>query len=253
LLSVDERQGVLIVALDRPERRNAMVPELMLALTERVRQASLAAEAGRLRALVLTATDPAFCVGADLKWLAGLGDPGDGVVSLVAAHHEAVRALLAVPIPVVGALNGAAAGGGLSLALATDLRVASTRATITAAYFRLGLTPDGGNSAFLVRSIGAARSMELLLTNRSLSADQALGWGLVNEVVPPEALIDRACELASSLYPIPPATLLASRTLLDRAASDSLLTVLDAEELAMRTAARSLHFRAALDGFLNRR
>ena len=138
----------------------------------------------------------------------------------------------------------------LSLALAADLRIASTRATMTAAYFRLGLPPDGGTSAFLARSIGAARAVQLLLTNRILSADEMLAWGLLHQVVAPESLLDRACDLASSLTQVPPATLLATRALLDRAASDSLLAVLDAEELAMRTAARSPEFRAALDAFV---
>jgi 2-(1,2-epoxy-1,2-dihydrophenyl)acetyl-CoA isomerase len=253
VLTVDEREGVLVVALDRPERRNAMVPELMVGLAEAIRQAGHAAEIGQLRALVLTGTEPAFCVGADLKWLAALPDPGEGVASLVAVHHEAVRALLALPIPVVCALNGAAAGGGLSLALACDLRVASTRATITAAYFRLGLPPDGGCSALLTRSIGSARAMELLLTNRTLSADEAFSWGLVNEVVSPENLLERACDLAAGFVAVPPVTLLAARALLDRAVSDSILAVLDAEEVAIREAARSSHFRTALSSFLSRR
>jgi 2-(1,2-epoxy-1,2-dihydrophenyl)acetyl-CoA isomerase len=118
---------------------------------------------------------------------------------------------------------------------------------------RLGLPPDGGNSAFLVRTVGAARAMELLLTNRSLSADEALAWGLVNEVVPPERLLEHAREVAASFVAVPAETLLATRGLLDGATCRPLAAQLDDEEAAMCAAARRDDFRAAVRAFIQRR
>jgi 2-(1,2-epoxy-1,2-dihydrophenyl)acetyl-CoA isomerase len=204
-------------------------------------------------AVVLTGVGARFCVGADLKWLDACVDPADGVALLVAAFHAAIGAIRATPVPVVAAVNGAVAGGGLGLALAADLRVAGQGATFTAAYSRLGLPPDGGSSAFLVRTIGASRATEFLLSNRRLEAAQALDWGLVNEVVPDDRLLDHACAVARELGGIPAETLLTTRQLLDAAAALPLETVLQREALAVRTAARRPAFRQRLTAFFERR
>ncbi len=196
------------------------------------------------RAFVLTGSGRAFCMGADLKWLGSIGDPAAGVATLVAAHHAVVRAMRACPVPVVTSVNAAAAGGGMSLALSGDYCVAGPEAKFTAAYFRLGLTPDGGNSAFLPALVGRARTMEMLLTNRTLSATEAVDWGLVNEV----GSLDRACEVAGSFEVVPAETLLTARRLLDGSLEAQLL----AEEEAVATAARRPEFRRALEAFLGR-
>lgn len=242
--------GIEVLLLNRPERRNAMVPELMAALAHEVRTRGARADT---RALVLGGNGPAFCVGADLKWLGTLPDPAEGIATLVAGHHEVVRAMRQSPVPIAAAVNGAAAGGGMSLALAADCRVAARSATFTAAYFRLGLTPDGGNSTFLVRAIGAARAMTLLLTNRSLSADQAAAWGLVDEVVPMGALMEHAVTFAEHVAGVPAETLLATRRLLDAAATTPILEQLAAEEASMRTFARRPEFSEALARFVQGR
>jgi 2-(1,2-epoxy-1,2-dihydrophenyl)acetyl-CoA isomerase len=248
VLTRERRGEVEVISLARPERRNAMLPELMDALLDCLRD--LRSD----RPVVLTGAGTAFCVGADLKWLGACADPAEGVAQLVARHHAVILAMLATPVPIVAAVNGAAAGGGLSLALATDYRLASQRATFTAAYFALGLPPDGGNSAFLTRAVGPARTMELLLTNRRLSADDARDWGLVNEVVPDaEDLLERACARAASLVRVPAPTLLATRRLLDAVGGEDLPSHLQREALAVRGAARQPHFRAALQRFLAQR
>jgi 2-(1,2-epoxy-1,2-dihydrophenyl)acetyl-CoA isomerase len=188
---------------------------------------------------VLTGEGAAFCLGADLKWLGSLADPGAGVAELVAQHHEVVLSMHRCPAPVVAAVNGAAAGGGWSLALAADYVVAAPSATFTAAYFRLGLTPDGGNSAFL-----GPRAMELLLTNRTLSADEARAMGLVNEVT--EDPLGRANELR--LEDVPGETLLETRRLL----RPDLERRLKDEAAAVEAAARRSEFKQALEAFLKR-
>jgi 2-(1,2-epoxy-1,2-dihydrophenyl)acetyl-CoA isomerase len=236
------RDGVAIVCLERTERHNSLIPEMLSALLEQIEQV---AQDGR--PIVLTGAGRAFCSGADLKWLATHHDPALGVADLVAMHHSAILALLELRAPVIAAINGAVAGGGLGLALAADYRIAAERATFTAAYFRLGLTPDGGSSAFLERTIGVARTLELLLTNRTLSAREALDWHLINQVVGDDVLLEHAIEFARKLPPVPGYALLQTRRLLDMA---GIRHQLQLESVAIRTAARGPVFRAALQAFL---
>ena len=242
MIECELREGVTIVRLSRYERRNALVPELIEELVEKLAQVSRDS-----RAVVITGTNDAFCPGADLKWLGTLPNPAQGIAELVAMHHTAIVALLELRVPTISAINGIVAGGGLGLALAPDYRIAAQSATFTAAYFRLGLTPDGGSSAFLERTIGATRAMELLLTNRRLSAAEALDWGMLNEVVADDALLDRAVDFARRLAPVPGYTLLQARRLLDMA---QLRHQLQLESVAIRTASRGEEFRAALKAFV---
>jgi 2-(1,2-epoxy-1,2-dihydrophenyl)acetyl-CoA isomerase len=238
-----DREGVAVVALDRAERHNALVPELLEALVGELQSA------GRTgRPVVLTATGSAFCPGADLKWLGEFGDPSEGVAELVAVHHLAILTLLEMPVPVIAAINGAVAGGGLGLALAADHRVASSTASFTAAYFRLGLTPDGGASAFLQLLVGRPRTLDMLLTNRRVDAQEALAWCLVNEVVEPPELLDRACAFANSLERVPHYALRETRKLLD---SINIRDQLQLESVAIRTSSRGQYFRDALRRFLD--
>lgn len=249
MLAAHHQDDLTTLALDRPDRRNTLVPELLVELAAQLR--ALPADT---RAVVLTGSgDQAFCLGADLTWLGSLADPAAGVARLVAAHHQAVRALRQAPVPVVAAVNGAAAGGGVGLALAADYRVASLGASFTAAYFRLGLTPDGGASSFLARAIGSARALDLLLSNRTLSADEAFAWGLVNGVVPAGALRQRARAVATRLAGVAPETLRETRRLLDTATARPLDAQLDEEERAMVAAASRPAFGEALRRFLERR
>ena len=240
MIATESRDGVAIVRLARREHANALVPELLDALV-----AELQRLADGREPVVLAADGATFCPGADLRWLAACPDPVVGVADLVAVHHIAIRTLLQMPVPVVAAIDGAVAGGGLGLALAADYRVAGPRASFTAAYFRLGLPPDGGASVFLPRTIGVARTLELLLTNRRLDSAAALDAGLVNEVVTGDA-IERAVEAARAFLPVPGYTLLQTRRLLDAA---GIAHQLQLEAVAIRTAARHPGFKTALAAF----
>jgi 2-(1,2-epoxy-1,2-dihydrophenyl)acetyl-CoA isomerase len=240
-ISTELRDGLPVVRLDRPERQNTLVPDFLQALIAHLHQA---ARSGR--PIVLTGSGSAFCAGADLKWLASEADAALAVADLVAVHHLAITTLVEMPVPVISAVNGTVAGGGLGLALAADYCIAAERATFTAAYFRLGLTPDGGSSAFLERTIGARRTLELLLTNRRLTAAEALDWGLVNDVVEDESLVDRAVEFGAGLAAVPGYALLQTRRLL---AATFLRNQLQLESVAIRTAARGAFFKEALRAF----
>jgi 2-(1,2-epoxy-1,2-dihydrophenyl)acetyl-CoA isomerase len=243
VIASEVHDGITVVRLERPEQRNALVPEMAEALVGHLRQAGASG-----RAVVLTGAGAAFCSGADLKWLAATHDPAQGVAELVAVHHLAIVTLLEMPVPTIAAINGAVAGGGLGLALASDYRIAAPRASFPAAYFRLGLTPDGGSSAFLERLIGGSRALELLLTNRRLSARDSLDWGLVNEVVDSDdVLLERALAFARELAPVPAYGLRATRRLLD---TTNIRNQLQLESVAIRTAARGAWFRDALKAFI---
>jgi 2-(1,2-epoxy-1,2-dihydrophenyl)acetyl-CoA isomerase len=242
MIRSEVRDGVAIVTLERTARHNSLIPEMLSELIEHLEQVALDG-----RPIVLTGAGRAFCSGADLKWLATHHDPALGVADRVALHHSAILALLELRSPVIAAINGAVAGGGLGLALAADYRIAAEGASFTAAYFRLGLTPDGGSSAFLERSIGVARTLELLLTNRTLSAAEALAWHLINEVVADDVLLERAVAFARDLPAVPGYALLQTRRLLDMT---GIRHQLQLESVAIRTAARGPVFRAALKAFL---
>jgi len=242
VISTESRDGVTVICLNRPDGHNALIPAFLESLVEQLQQAGTSG-----RPVVLTATGSAFCPGADLKWLGTAHDPALAVADLVAVHHLAISTILDMPVPVIAAINGSVAGGGLGLALAADYRIAGQRATFTAAYFRLGLTPDGGSSAFLERTIGAARTLELLLTNRRLDAAEALAWGLVSDVVGDDQLVDRAIAFAGGLAAVPSYALRQSRRLLD---TINMRDQLQLEAVAIRTAARGDVFRAALKAFM---
>jgi len=241
VIATESRDGITIVRLDRPAQRNAMIPALVEALIARLVQAAASG-----RPVILTGSGQSFCAGADLKWLASFQDPSLGVAELVASHHLAITTIVEMQVPVIAAVNGSVAGGGLGLALAPDYCIAAEGATFTTAYFRLGLTPDGGSSAFLERTIGLSRTRELLLTNRRLSAREAYAWGLINEVVEDADLLDRAVSFAANLSPVPGYALLQTRRLLD---ATYLRNQLQLESVAIRTAARGEFFKQALEAF----
>jgi 2-(1,2-epoxy-1,2-dihydrophenyl)acetyl-CoA isomerase len=241
VIATEALDGVSVVRLDRPAQRNAMIPALLQALVDSLKQA-----AAREQPIILTGSGPAFCVGADLRWLAGLRDPSVGVAELVAVHHLAITTLIELPVPVIAALNGWVAGGGIGLALANDYLVAGEDASFIAAYSRLGLTPDGGASIFLERAIGLPRTRELLLTNRRLGAREALAWGMVNEVTEQGSLLARAVAFARGLEPAPVHARLETRRLLD---VGNLRNQLQLEAVSIRTQARGQFFRDALRSF----
>jgi len=243
VISTELRNGVTVICLNRPEGHNALVPEMLRSLVDHLHNAGSAG-----RPVVLTALGSTFCPGADLRWMASYRDPSLAVADLVAEHHLAITTILDLPVPVIAAINGSVAGGGLGLALAADYRIAAQQATFTAAYFRLGLTPDGGSSAFLERTIGAARTLELLLTNRRLGAREAHAWGMVGEVVDDDQLVDRALAFAAGLGAVPAYALRQSRRLLD---TINMRDQLQLEAVAIRTAARGEVFRTALKAFID--
>jgi enoyl-CoA hydratase len=196
-ISVDRtRAGVLMARLDRPERLNALSLEMFddLVALQRDVDADPA-----IRVLVLTGTGRAFCAGLDLDVAAEL-NALPGTVMLEKQEHwaRAVTGFATMDTPVVAAVNGAAAGAGMGIALACDVRIAAASTRFNAAFVRIGLSGgDVGTSYLLPRLVGLGRATEILLTGRFVDADEALRIGLVTDVVDDGDLLDRACETAT--------------------------------------------------------
>jgi 2-(1,2-epoxy-1,2-dihydrophenyl)acetyl-CoA isomerase len=211
VLDVARDDGLLELTLSRPEALNAFTVELHEELAAALRLA----RRPDVRAVVMTGAGRAFSAGQDLKeTLTQDTTPGD---RLSRYYNPNVRALRALEKPVVAAVNGVAAGAGLGLALACDVRVASEHASFVPAFVAIGLVPDAGTSWFAVQTLGYARAFEWLTSNRRLRAEEALAWGLVHEVAAPERTLDRARERAAALAASPGAGVGMTKRLLARA------------------------------------
>jgi enoyl-CoA hydratase/carnithine racemase len=198
-IEIDGEIGTL--TLERPEALNAMSPEM---IGELVLASAWLADQAPLRALIVTGAERGFSAGGDVNWFrGGLDDPELDLPADVRRGadvlHQAIVDFSRIPYPVIGAINGVAAGAGFSLALMCDIRIASAEATFVCAYGRIGASPDGGMTYFLPRVVGPAKALELLLEDPLLSADQALELGLVSNVVAAEELIGEARAKAESL------------------------------------------------------
>jgi len=198
-LQIDGEIGTL--TLNRPDSLNAMSPEL---IGELLTAASWLADRAPLRALIVTGAGRAFSSGGDVTWFKeGVDSQEYDLPSSVRRGadvlHQAIVDFRRIPYPVVGAVNGVAAGAGFSLALMCDTRIASDEAAFVCAYGRIGASPDGGMTYFLPRMVGPARAVELLLNDPLLSAEAARDMGIVAEVVPAADLMKRAREKAEKL------------------------------------------------------
>ncbi len=198
LVQLQVQGPVATVVLDRPEAMNALTVPVKLALREVLQQVH---DDAAVRAVVLTGSGRAFCVGQDLNEHAGLlaaGDPAP--LSTVRDHYNPVATLLStMPKPVVAALNGATAGAGLGLACACDFRIGASGSKYTTAFTGIGLTADTGLSWSLPRLVGAGRATALLLLAEPFTAEQALEMGLLNAVVAQDQVLKAAQELAARL------------------------------------------------------
>jgi 2-(1,2-epoxy-1,2-dihydrophenyl)acetyl-CoA isomerase len=247
-----ELDGALArLTLQRPDAANA----IDLALARALHDAALRCdEDPTVRAVVLTGTGRMFCAGGDLASFeqAGVGRP-KLIKEITTYLHAAVARFARMRAPVVAAVNGAAAGAGLALVAAADLAVASEQAKFTLAYTRAGLTPDGSSTWFLPRLVGTRRSLELMLTNRVLSAAEALDWGIVNRVVPAAAVVGEAESLARELAAGATEAFGATKRLLLLSGSQGLETQMEIEARAIADAARSADAAEGIAAFLAKR
>lgn len=202
--------SVGVLTLDEPDSLNAMTPDLLNALKSAVEDMS---NRPGIRALVLTGKGRGFCSGQNLKAFQSLGP--DLVAGVMTHYFPAIAALRACAVPVVVAVNGVAAGGGCSLAMAGDMIVAARSAKFIQVFSRIGLVPDLGSTWLLPRLIGRQRALEMMLLNEPISADVAASWGLVREVFEDANLKDGALALAARLAEGPTRALVATRRLVE--------------------------------------
>ncbi len=245
-------QGVGRITLARPDAANAV----NLQLAKDLMYAVLRCDEDRaVRAVLVGAEGKFFCSGGDLASFAEAKDGGmPALIKEITTYlHAAVSRLARMRAPVVMAVNGMAAGAGMSLACAGDLALAAESARFTMAYTRVGLTPDGSSTWYLPRLIGTRRSAELVLTNRVLSSHEALEWGIVNRVVADDALADEAFALAKSLATGPTQAHGMAKGLLLGAPSQSLETQMELETRAISDAARSADALEGVRAFLDKR
>src|SRR5580765_4773399 len=229
-----QRDGaVLTITLNRPEVLNAFNSALHKALGAALK----AARDDDVRAVVITGAGRGFCVGQDLtEFREAPGDIGDRLRS---TYHPNINAIRALEKPVIAAVNGAAAGAGMSFACACDIRIASDAAVFVPAFVNIGLVPDSGGTYFVTRLLGYSRTFEWLCSGRRLTAAEAHAWGLVSEVVEAEALGFRATEVAAQLAALPTKAIGMTKRLLERGATAPLDDQLEWEAQLQSAAVKS--------------
>ena len=239
--------GVLTITLNRPDVLNAFNADLHRALGAALKEA----RADDVRAVVITGAGRGFCVGQDLtEFRESAGDIGD---RLRGTYHPNILAIRALEKPVLAAVNGPAAGAGLSLACACDLRLASDQATFVPAFINIGLVPDSGSTYFVRRLLGTARAFEWMTSGRRLTAAEAHEWGLVSEVVESDALPSRAAELAAELAAMPTRGIALTKRLFDHAEHATLEEQLEWEAQLQAVATRTHDFAEGVAAFLEKR
>jgi 2-(1,2-epoxy-1,2-dihydrophenyl)acetyl-CoA isomerase len=238
--------GVLTITLNRPDVLNAFDRAMQAGFAEALREAA----GPDVRAVVITGAGRGFCVGQDLTEFREVDDIAE---HLRATYHPNVLAIRALEKPVLAAVNGPAAGAGLSLACACDLRIASDAASFVPAFIGIGLVPDSGGSYFVRRLLGTARAFEWMTSNRKLTAAEAHAWGLVSEVVDADALGARAAELAATYAAAPTRGIALTKRLFDHAENATLDEQLDLEARLQKEATGTDDFREGVAAFLEKR
>ncbi len=248
-----DADGVAAIVLARPEAGNALDLEMARQLRATAQQLTADVAAGDVHAVFLSAEGKNFCVGGDLREFDAHADRIEAHVLEVAdTTHEAVVLFDQLPVPVVAAFQGAVAGGGIGLLCVCDLVIAAESAKLRVAYTAVGLSPDCGTSYFLPRLIGVKRAMDLALTNRVLTAAEALEWGLVSRVVADADVAHVAADLARQITAQPLAMARAKQLITD-GAGRTLAAQLDVEARSIAELAASPPSREALARFLGPR
>lgn len=249
-LEIDGEIGTL--TLNRPDALNAMNPEM---IEELPLIAGWLADSAPLRALIVTGAGRAFCAGGDVNWFKhGLEDPAIDLPANVrrAADvlHQGIIDFRRIPFPIVAAINGPAAGAGLSLALMCDTRIASEEAFFAVAYGRIGASPDGGMTYFLPRLLGPARAVELMLNDPNLTAEAAMEAGLVAKVVPANELMDAARAKAAKFATMAPYYVRMTKRLVSQSLDNTLADHLQLERHGIADSMATVDLQSGIKAFL---
>ena len=246
-----EKEGpILTITLNRPEAANA----LNLQMAEELFEASLlCSEDDEIGAVILTGAGKLFSGGGDLAYFAEEPNLKAALLKMTTYLHGAISRLVRMSAPVICAVNGTAGGGGFSLMLSCDLAIAAENAKFTMAYTAAGLTPDASSTYFLPRLVGQRRANELALTNRRLTATEALDWGIVNQVVPADELMPTTRALAKRLANGPTDAFGNATKLLRQSFDNSLETQMELEAQSIANISVSPNAREGVRAFLEKR
>ena len=253
----EEEARIAILTLNRPQRRNALSTAMLSALATTL---ELCERRSDVRCIIVTGSGPAFCAGGDVKGMAErqTADASDSgfaaqLATQRAAQRNTVGRIYRMPKPVIAALPGAAAGAGMGLCLACDLRIAADTAVMTTAFARVGFSGDFGLPWLLARQLGRAKALELLYLSDKLSAAQCLGMGLVNQVVPADRLMSAAVALAERLASGPSVAYGSMKENVTAAPEHELEPYMDGEVMRHLSAGLTEDHREAVRAFVEKR
>lgn len=246
-----QHENILEIAINRPEAYNALNLDVMVMLSDAL--ASAATDAA-IKGVMLTGTGKAFCSGGDLKWISQqVADAGATLHRLAPQFHIAITEIRRMGKPVVAAINGIAAGGGFSLALACDFRVMAESAVLRQAYTSSGLSIDGGGTFALPRLVGLARALEIAAFDKPLPSAQALAWGLVTKVVPDDKVVEESLSMLHSLAKSALHSFAWSKRLLNESLNNTLETQLELERQGISDCARHPNGQEGITAFVEKR
>lgn len=250
-LTLSKNNAIATLTLNRPDAANGLNTKM----GEELMRASIEVdEDPEIRAVILQANGKMFCAGGDLKEFASYGEQtGRKLKALTSNLHAAISRLNRMPKPLIVSVNGIAAGAGFSIAIAGDIVIAADNAKFTMAYTAAGLSPDGSCSYFLPRLIGLRKTQELMLTNRRLSAEEALDWGLVTKVVSADELEQTALQIATEMAQGPTLAYSQVKQLLLSSFDNSLETQMELEARGITAMGNSLDGQEGISAFTQKR
>lgn len=250
---IDQDGGLLTITLNRPDKLNAVTDVMLAELNEAFKNAERDAS---VRAVLLTGAGRGFCAGQDLN-IARDRKPDAGEFSfrehLTTTYNPLILRMRQLPKPIIGAINGVAAGAGMSMALACDFRIAAESASFLQAFVKIGLIPDSGSTWLLPRLVGMTRALDLMATGRKIDAQEALDWGMVNQVMPDADLMPAARKIAVELAAAPTKTIGYIKRALDFASTSTLAEALDNEADLQEIAGRTADHQEGIAAFLEKR
>ena len=251
-IDITEADGIVTIRLNRPEKLNAFIGHMRRDLAEALEQAG--SDRG-VRVVVITGAGRAFCAGGDVGFMADLIERRDTeeFSRLLGSARRVVTVIRQMTKPVIASVNGLASGAGCNLALACDLRIASTEASFSQSFVKIGLHPDWGGTYFLPQLVSPNKACELFFLGEAIGAEEALRLGIVNKVVPPNDLNEATQELANRLRDAPPISIAAAKQAVYRSQSAELEEMLRYETEVQLRCFESEDGREGIRAFLEKR
>ena len=246
-------ENVATITLNRPERLNALSPQLRLDLKNALEEANTSNE---VRAIIITGAGRGFCSGGDVKAMNEANESGAAgplIDKIAPVRDQVVLAMRNADKPIIAAVNGPAAGAGMNIALACDIRVASDTARFGQTFSRRGLHPDWGGTYFLPRIVGMAKACELIWSGKMIDAEEALHLGIVSDVTKPGDLLETAQALAQSFAAGPPIAIQLAKRAMYRAMDSSLREALEFETYAQNICRDTEDAKEGIRAFVEKR